>query len=242
VVDRSVAPRLAIEGVWKSFGRRPILRNASVWAYPGDVTVLFGRNGEGKTTLIRCGLGLLRSGAGVTIIDGARARRASLGVLARGGLFFLPDRDLLASQYPIRRQFEALAARFPDTSAAPVGDGLIDPALLERPPADLSGGERRLVELAFAEARRPSVLIADEPLRELTPRNAETVTGRLRAIARAGCAVLVTGHETQALLAIADHVVWMTGGTTHHLGDREAALAHALFRRHYLSHQQPTIP
>jgi len=237
-----LTPRLAIEGVWKSFGRRPVLRNASVWAYPGDVTVLFGRNGEGKSTLLRCGLGLLRSDAGVTIVQGERTRRASLGVLARAGLFFLPDRDVLASHCSIRRQFAALASQFPGTCAAAVPEGLTDPTMLDRPPEDLSGGERRMIELAFAEARRPTVLIADEPLRELTPRNAEDLAHRLQAIARRGCAVLVTGHETRALLAIADHVVWMTGGTTHHLGDRDAALAHALFRRHYLSHQQPTTP
>lgn len=231
----SVAPRLAIEGVWKSFGRHPVLRNASVWAYPGAVTVLFGRNGEGKTTLLRCGLGMLRADAGVTITGDMRARRTSLARLARAGLFFLPDRDLLARGVPVRSQYAALVRRFPDAGASATRDGTTDLVSLDRLPDDLSGGERRFVELAFAEARRPVILIADEPLRELTPRNAEQAADRLRRVARDGCAVLVTGHETRALMGIADHVVWMTGGTTHHLGDRDAALAHALFRRHYLS-------
>lgn len=231
----SVAPRFAIEGVWKSFGRRPVLRNASVWAYPEAVTVLFGRNGEGKSTLLRCGLGLLRSDAGVTIMGDMRAHRASLAQLARSGLFFLPDRDLLARNVTVRSQLAALVGQFPAGGPSVAPEDQTDGLLLDRPPDDLSGGERRFVELAFAEARHPVVLIADEPLRELTPRNAEQAAARLRRIARTGCAVLVTGHETRILMEIADHVVWMTGGTTHHLGDRDAALAHALFRRHYLS-------
>jgi ABC-type branched-subunit amino acid transport system ATPase component len=69
----------------------------------------------------------------------------------------------------------------------------------------------------------------------VSPIIAEAVAGRLRAVARRGAAVLVTGHETWALLEIADHVVWMTGGTTHHLGDRAAALGHTQFRMNYLS-------
>jgi ABC-type branched-subunit amino acid transport system ATPase component len=48
--------------------------------------------------------------------------------------------------------------------------------------------------------------------------------------------VLVTGHEARALLDVADHVVWMTGGTTHHLGTRDAAMAHDQFVSNYLRH------
>lgn len=229
----SVSPRLAIEGVWKGFGRRPVLRNASVWAYAGAVTVLFGRNGEGKSTLLRCGLGLLRPDVGLTIFGALRASPASFPKLARSGLFFLPDRDLLADRVPTRHQLHALLSTFPEAVLDPPDNRLQE--ALDRPPDTLSGGERRLLETWFAEVRRPVVLVADEPLRGLSPLVAEEVAGRLSALARRGTAVLVTGHETRALLEIADHVVWMTGGTTHHLGSRETALAHAQFRLNYLS-------
>jgi len=233
-------PRLAIEDVSKAFGRRRVLRSASVWAFPGEVTVLFGRNGEGKSTLLRCGLGLLRADAGVTIMGDTRERFPSLPALARAGLFFLPDRDILAERLSVRRHLCGLLAAFPDAVLEPL-DGPVTGAL-DRTPETLSGGERRLLEVWFAEARHPAVLVADEPLRGLSPIVAEAVAGRLRALARRGTAVLVTGHETRALLEIADHVVWMTGGTTHHLGDRAAALAHAQFRLNYLSTLHGTMP
>jgi ABC-type multidrug transport system ATPase subunit len=233
MAGHSVTPRLAIEGVWKEFGRRPVLRNASVWASAGTVTVLFGRNGQGKSTLLRCGLGLLRADAGVTIFGDTRASPASLPTLARNGLFFLPDRDLLADGVRVGHQLHALLASFPEAVLDPL-DGLL-PDALDRLPATLSGGERRVLETWFAQVRRPTVLVADEPLRGLAPRTADAVADRLRNIARNGAAVLVTGHETRSLLAMADHVVWMTGGTTHHLGNRDAALGHAQFRLNYLS-------
>jgi ABC-type branched-subunit amino acid transport system ATPase component len=80
------------------------------------------------------------------------------------------------------------------------------------------------------------VLVADEPLRGLAPLDAQAVADYLGMLAAEGCAVLATGHEARALLDIADHVVWMTGGTTHHLGSRDAALAHDQFRESYLRH------
>jgi ABC-type glutathione transport system ATPase component len=115
-------------------------------------------------------------------------------------------------------------------------EALPEEAMLDRRPHELSGGELRRAELGFARARAPAVLVADEPLRGIAPREAELLAADLVAFARAGCAVLVTGHEARALLDIADHVVWMTGGRTHYLGDRDAALAHDHFRWHYLAH------
>lgn len=231
-----LTPRLAIEDVWKQFGRRPVLRNASVWAYAGSVTALFGRNGEGKSTLLRSGLGLLRADRGVTIFGQRRYRIPSLPILARQGLFFLPDRDLLSPQLRVRAQLEGLTRRFPEADPDRLRSLVREPEHLDRHAWELSGGERRRAELGFAGARRPAVLVADEPLRGLAPLDAQAVAEYLRLLAADGCAILVTGHETRALLDIADHVVWMTGGTTHHLGDRDAALAHHQFRMNYLRH------
>jgi ABC-type multidrug transport system ATPase subunit len=225
---------MAIEGVWKQFGGRDVLRNASVWAYPGAVTVLFGRNGEGKSTLLRCGLGLIRKDNGVTMLGNRRFYRPSLPTLALQGLFFLPDRDLFSPALSIGRHLAALGRRFPEARPERLADVLHDTELLERRSHELSGGERRRAELGFAAARGPTVLLADEPLRGLSPLDAQAIADHLRALARDGCAILVTGHEARALLDIADHVVWMTGGTTHHLGTRDEALAHDQFCFGYL--------
>lgn len=233
--DLGLTPRFAIEDTWKRFGRRPVLRSASVWGFAGAVTVLLGRNGEGKSTLLRCGLGLLKADRGVTIFGDRRYHPPRLPRLAREGLFFLPDRDLLPPGLPIRQHLPALTARFPEARPDRLAEALGDPSLADCRPWDLSGGERRRADVGYACARMPAVLVADEPLRGLAPLDAERIGGHLRALAAEGCAVIATGHEARALLEIADHVVWMTGGTTHHLGTRDTALAHDRFRQHYLS-------
>ena len=91
----------------------------------------------------------------------------------------------------------------------------------------------RFVALTVA-GREPICLLADEPLAGIHPRDAEVIASGLVAMARAGCAVVVTGHEVPHLMQIADEVVWVTAGTTHGLGTPAAASAHDQFRREYL--------
>ena len=106
--------------------------------------------------------------------------------------------------------------------------------VLDNGTEELSGGERRRGDLAAALIRRPRCLLADEPLTGIDPADGERVCAALRALAGQGAALVVTGHEVEVLLQLADHVVWMTAGTTHGLGSPEAARAHDQFRREYL--------
>ena len=106
--------------------------------------------------------------------------------------------------------------------------------LLHRYPGSLSGGELRRAELALAMTRLPTVLIADEPYRGITPADHDELTALFRRMAAEGCAVVVTGHEVPSLLAAADHVTWCTQGTTYELGPPAQACEHDAFRRGYL--------
>ncbi len=90
------------------------------------------------------------------------------------------------------------------------------------------------VSLALALARRPEVLIADEPLVGLQPTDQEALGISLRALAASGTAVVTSGHDARVLLGISDVILWSVAGTTHHIGSPSDALAHGQFRREYL--------
>lgn len=231
-------PLFAADSIGKSFRGAEVLRTASVWAEPGQVTALLGRNGSGKTTLLRVGAGVLAPDFGAVHFRGDAHVRPRLYRLARRGLFFLPDRDLLSPRWTLARHLKAVRWGFGTGDPA---DDPVDPLreldaepLLRRRPRDMSGGERRRAELVVAWTRRPLCLLADEPFTGIGPRDAEVVAGVLRAMAARGCAIVVTGHEVREILAIADQVVWMTAGTTHALGTPADARRHAQFRREYL--------
>jgi ABC-type multidrug transport system ATPase subunit len=193
-----------------------------------------GRNGSGKTTLLRCALGLVRFEQGIVRYDGQYVPRSRLWKLAREGLFFLPDRNLLSRRFSFREQLELAQQTFGPMEYGEVVRELRVEGVLDARPDEMSGGERRRAELALALAREPRCLLADEPLTEVEPKDRATVMALLRAKAASGMAILVTGHEVRELLNLSDEIIWMAGGTTHGLGDPDEARKHDQFKREYL--------
>jgi lipopolysaccharide export system ATP-binding protein len=228
-------PILAAECIEKSFGKRVVLRSAGVWATPGRVAAVLGRNGCGKTTLLKIACGAMNADYGVVIFDGERLSRPRLWWLARRGVFFLPERGLLRTNLTCGEHFAALAHHYEQALVDEAADRLRVREFIDRKPRLLSGGEVRRVELAIAVARRPRCLISDEPFLGIAPRDAELVAAVLRAMADAGTAIIVTGHEVRYLLDLADEVIWHTAGTTHMLGAPHSAREHHQFRQEYLA-------
>src|SRR5690606_28656428 len=108
---------------------------------------------------------------------------------------------------------------------------------LDRHPVSLSGGEKRRASVAMSWLLEPRCILADEPLRGIDPKDQERILLAYRQLASRGCAVVVTGHEANALLHVLDNVVWMTAGTTHNLGSPTAATQHWQFSREFLGRQ-----
>lgn len=227
-------PVLLADCVAKSFGRRRVLSSASLRAFPGTVRALLGRNGEGKSTLLKIAVGWMQPDSGTVFFLGEPHERAALARFAHQGLCYLPDGGLLSPMLSVRRQLDFFAARFPGGDMDRAVETTRMRELLDRHPSSLSGGERRRADLAAALVRRPVCLIADEPYRGLSPLDAELLTNALRSLAESGCAVVATGHEAPTLMAAADHITWCTDGTTYELGGRDAAVSDERFVRGYL--------
>jgi len=225
---------LRAEGIGKSFGRVEVLKSASLWGEAGKITTLLGRNGAGKTTLMKIAAGVLRADYGVVSLFGDVRENQSLPRLARSGLMYVPQAQLVSPVYRVRDHLRALATTF---GSAGIDDAISEmriEALLDRRVGSLSGGERMRVSLALALARAPKVLIVDEPLVRLSPHNQELLGNSLRTLAERGAAVIASGHDARVLLSISDAILWCVAGTTHHLGTPADALAHSQFRREYL--------
>jgi ABC-type multidrug transport system ATPase subunit len=223
---------LVADCIGKRYGNRWVLNSATLRATRGELRALLGRNGAGKSTLLKVAAGLLDPDAGSVRFNSVARERARLPELAREGLCFLPDRDLLSNAFSVRDQLAFAgdeAGRIADT-AGRLG---IAP-LLDAKPFELSSGERRRAEVAFAMMRRPTCLLADEPLRNISPIDAEVLLEVFRELAHDGCAVVITGHEVPALLAAVDHITWCTSGTTYEMGPPFMARTDERFVRDYL--------
>jgi ABC-type cobalamin/Fe3+-siderophores transport system ATPase subunit len=226
--------RFVADSVVVSFYGSPVLKSASFWARPGEITALLGRNGCGKSTILKACLGIVGWDWGMVRFETGIYLRPRLSILSRSGLFYLPDQGLLSRRRTLRWHLKVLRARFPDEAlpGSPPVQGVQE--LMDKTVWEMSGGEERKADLTLAWARGPSCLLADEPLAGLAPRDQELVSAVIRAMADKGCAVVVTGHDVRPLLALADQVVWMVAGTTHGLGTSEDAMNHEQFRKEYL--------
>ena len=227
-------PLLRVECVSKSFGTRRVLSSASLRAVPGELRVMFGRNGIGKSTLLRIAAGLVSPDTGSVHFNERAYLDAHPSRLAEEGLFFLPDHDLLSRAFSARHQLEMFRRQFGGRDPLDAADEMGVARHLDKRPPALSGGERRRMEIAAVLVRQPRCLLADEPYRGISPKDAEDVTATLVRLARSGVAVVITGHEVSTLLAAADHITWCTSGTTYELGAPAAATQNEGFAREYL--------
>lgn len=221
--------------VGKRFGERAVLTSASIRLSSGRVVALVGRNGAGKSTLLKICAGLTSADHGKLRFRGEWVERPRYHQMARRGLSYLPsERNLYSSSFPLGQQFDVAAGKRGSRLVAGVVETLQLGGCLEQPLHTLSGGEQRRASVAVSWLLEPDCLLADEPLRGIDPKDQERIMRAYRAMAAEGCAIVVTGHQAEYLLHEADEVVWMTAGTTHHLGKPTAAREHWQFRREFL--------
>jgi ABC-2 type transport system ATP-binding protein len=204
---------LEFHGVTKWYGPITALMDVS-FRVGTEVVGLVGRNGVGKSTLLKLGAGLLRPSQGRVTLFGADATSRD----ARGRVGFCPDIERLYE--PLRgRDFVAWMLRYHGWSraaasqrAAEVLDELGLGANMERPIREYSKGMRQRVRLAQALAHRPQMVLLDEPMTGLDPVARAELGEALVALPKRGVGVLVSSHVLHELEAIADRVVLVHQG------------------------------
>jgi len=199
-------PILQVDGLSHSFGERHVLRNLSLSIDAGESVALLGANGSGKSTLLRLVAGLLTPTAGrINLVGSAvAAGRPEVGIVFQEARL-LPWRTVLRNvTLPLELAGEPLATARATAEAAlaRVRAG----GLVERNPAEISGGERGRVALARALVRRPSLLLLDEPFAALDAITRARLDDELPELV-AGAATLLVTHDVAEALLVADRVL-----------------------------------
>jgi branched-chain amino acid transport system ATP-binding protein len=210
------ASLLQLEDVHSYYGDSHILHGVSLAIAPGRVLTLLGRNGAGKTTVLKSIIGIVRPRAGRIVFAGTEvAGRASYRI-ARSGIGYVPETRGIFPSLSVLENL-TLAAR---GSSAAKGWTLervyaLFPRLAERRAsggATLSGGEQQMLSMARALLTNPRLLLLDEPTEGLAPlivTEIETVLARLKG---EGLAILLVEQKLDFALAFADEIAVLGKG------------------------------
>ena len=199
---------IQIRGVHKFFGDLHVLRGIDLDIANGEVCVIMGPSGSGKSTLLRCLNQLETISAGEIFIDGellGYRKDPSTGVL----------HDLTALENVMEGPIQVLGrpkeevAREAQEYLELVGLG----DRLNHYPSQLSGGQQQRVAIARALAMKPELMLFDEPTSALDPELVGEVLSVMQDLAKAGMTMVVVTHEVGFAREVADHVVFMDGGT-----------------------------
>ena len=213
---------IRIQGLRKSFGHQPVLQGVDLDVATGEIVIIIGRSGGGKSVLLKHLLGLLRPDAGAVLVDGVditklrgaalEAVRRRYGVVFQGGALFDSMSVFDNVAFPLQEKSRLGAAEINQRVEEKLEQvGLT--GMGDKNPAEISGGMRKRVAIARALVTEPRVVFFDEPTTGLDPILVNTIHHLIVELHRTFrfTAVMVS-HEIPEIFRIADRVAMLHDG------------------------------
>ncbi len=232
--------QLRAEHLSKSYRRRRVVRDVSFAVDPGEIVGLLGPNGAGKTTAFNIVAGLLPADAGKVLLGNHNLAGLPLYRRARLGLGYLPQEPTVFRGLSVIDNFKAIY----EVQGSPRGECERAASELlanfnlthvrDNLGSQLSGGERRRVEMARTLISQPQVVLLDEPFAGVDPIAVAEIRGFIEAMRSQNIGVLLTDHNVRETLRICDRAYIISEGAILLAGTPEEIVADATARRTYL--------
>lgn len=208
------------------YGKTTIIRNIDLEVKTGEIVALLGRNGVGKSTLMRYATGLIRSNGGTVEIAGVLAPAAP-SKRARLGLGYVPQGRFVFPRMTVTENIAVAAASNGFDAKETVAQMMEDFPLLVQKSNDLagglSGGQQQVLALARALAIRPKILLLDEPTEGVQPSIIDEIAGVLKRVNKEqDIAILVAEQNLDFCLSIAERAYVMEKGSIRLQTDRDS--------------------
>ncbi len=207
---------LKVSSLNQYYGGSHILRDLSFEAPAGKVTTLLGRNGVGKTTLLKTLMGLVPARDGIVEFEGRNLLRAAPYERVRAGIAYVPQGREIFSRLTVAENLEMGLATRPRGSDVPARIFEMFPVLRQmmgRRGGDLSGGQQQQLAIGRALAMGPRLLILDEPTEGIQPSIIKDIERAIRTLASTGeMAILLVEQYYDFARSLADHYLVMERG------------------------------
>jgi branched-chain amino acid transport system ATP-binding protein len=233
-----MTPLLEVEGVQAGYGTLPVLFGVDLAIKPGEAVTLLGRNGMGKTTTVRCIVGLLKATSGMIRFEGRRIDGWPADRVGRAGIALVPEGRRIFPNLSVRENLLAFAAD---------RRGAVPPWTLERVHAlfprlaeragnmglELSGGEQQMLAIGRALMTNPKLLILDEATEGLAPLVREEIWRVLAELSRSGLAILAIDKYVDRLVKLCErHTILERGRVAWAGASAELAADRGLWERY----------
>ena len=230
---------LEVVGLHSRYGRAHILQGVCFAVAAGEVVVLLGRNGAGKSTTLKSIIGLVRPAAGRVVFDGVEVTGWEPHRIARAGLGYVPEDRRIFSDLTVAENLlvgrqkarfglapwteERLFALFPNLAG-----------LRDRPAGRMSGGEQQMLTIARTLMGNPRCILLDEASEGLAPVIAEQMVGAILALKAEGVTVVLAEQNLHFADGLADRAAVIETGRTIWSGPMAALREDAALRAAHL--------
>jgi phospholipid/cholesterol/gamma-HCH transport system ATP-binding protein len=228
---------IQIIDLYKSFNGQMVLDGINLTVPTGEITVVIGKSGVGKSVLLKHIVGLLRPDAGRILVDdvdlatlsGLKLRefKKHFAVLFQGGALFDSLNVFENIAFPLREKTRLSEAEIAQRVRLRLKEMHLTSEVETKLPDELSGGMKKRVALARAMIQEPEIILFDEPVTGLDPPMANTVFHLIKQTHReSGYTALVVAHDIPEIFSIADHVAMLHQGRIIAHGTPEAIQHH----------------
>ncbi len=232
---------LRVSSLYKSFGRKQVVKGIDFSMKNGEVLGLLGPNGAGKTTTFYMVVGFYKPTAGNVFLDEKCITPLPMYKRARLGISYLPQEPSVFKKFTVEENIWSVLETRKDldhNQKKKVLEELIEEFSIGRIRKQraytLSGGERRRTEIARSLAIEPKFLLLDEPFAGIDPIAVADIKSVIKLLANRGIGVLITDHNVRDTLEITDRAIIVNTGTIMLQGTKDEILQSELAREIYL--------
>jgi branched-chain amino acid transport system ATP-binding protein len=231
---------LTVEKLTAGYGRAQALFEVSLQVQPGEVVVLLGRNGAGKTTAMKAAMGWIKPWSGTVNLHGQSIRGKSVHEIARLGLGFVPEERRIFTDLTVAENLSVGVQ--PARTGAPTWtiERVLElfpklKELLHRQGGQMSGGEQQMLTIARTLMGNPSVLLLDEPSEGLAPIIVERIAQAITTLKQEKLSILLSEQNYHFAQWVSDRAVVIDKGQIRFEGAMAQLIANPDIRQQYLS-------
>ena len=232
---------LEADGLVKIYGRRRVVDGVSLAVDPGEIVGLLGPNGAGKTTSFKMMCGIVTPNRGRVFLQGKEVTQWPMHLRAReGGMGYLPQKSSVFAKLNCEQNLKGMMQllgfswRQQKTRCEELLEQFKITHIRKSKAGDLSGGERRRLEIARCLVSNPQIIMLDEPFAGIDPVTVQNIRSVIKELSQQGIAVLITDHDARAILQSADRTYVVSEGKILVSGSAEEIVRNEEVRKKYL--------